>query len=325
MLTALEELPPFVLIGFAIFLGLLVGSFLNVVIYRLPLMLDREQDAAIGEVLAQKVKDKANLNFLPLSSNCPQCHHTFPIGDGLTVSEDSEPPKPFNLFYPRSACPHCNHKIRWWENIPVLSWLVLRGRCAGCHAPISFRYPIFELLTGIVFGLITWHFGASVQTPLWCFFAAMCIVIAMIDWDTTWLPDSLSLSLMWAGLIAALLQWKALPIANALWGAIAGYLILWLVATIYKLLTGNIAMANGDFKMLAALGAWFGWPFLLPILLASSIVGAITGGTLKLMQSQKGVFEGKFIPFGPFLAGAGLVILICTPARIQAWFPMLFF
>ncbi|RUS66278.1 Type 4 prepilin-like proteins leader peptide-processing enzyme [Saezia sanguinis] len=325
MIEALIALPTGAFVALVVILGLLIGSFLNVVIYRLPKMIERDQDEAIAEVIEQKITGNADLDFLPLLSTCPNCQHTFRWSQGIAVSAtETAPKKSFSLTYPPSACPHCGHKIRWWENIPVISWLFLRGRCSSCKARISFRYPLIELLTGILFGVVAWHYGATIQTILWCFFVAMNIAIAMIDWDTTWLPDSLSLTLMWAGLLAALIGWS-IPVAGAMWGAVFGYMILWIVATLFKLLTGRIAMANGDFKMLAALGAWFGWEFLLPILLASSLVGAIIGLTLKAIQSKTGLFEGKYIPYGPFLAGAGLLILICSPSRIQAWFPFLFF
>lgn len=324
-MSAFLDLPLGVIILLFAILGLLLGSFLNVVIYRLPKMMDQEQDCAIAEVLEQKIEKKELLDFAPLVSHCPQCQTSYPWQTGIAVDEKKEPQttQKFNLLVPGSACPSCHHKIRWWENIPVISWLFLLGRCSSCHTKISFRYPFIELLTGALFGFIAWQSGASIQTVLGCFFAAMIITIAMIDWDTTWLPDSLSLSLMWAGLIAALMQWSVVSIDSALWGAVAGYLILWSVATLFKVLTGKIAMANGDFKMLAALGAWFGWELLLPILLFSCITGTITAIALKGMQS-KGLREGKYIPFGPFLAAAGLLILLISPERAQDFFPFFF-
>lgn len=327
MLESLQFLPDGFVIGFVALFGLLVGSFLNVVIYRLPKIIDREQEESVAEFIAQKIEKKEPLEFIRLTSSCPQCQNHFKWSQGIEVTpaeKNSPALAPFNLLTPASACPNCGHKIRWWENIPVFSWLFLRARCSSCHNPISARYPFLELLTGILFGVVAWHFGASIQTVLWCFFVAMCISISGIDWDTTWLPDELSLSLMWAGLIAAQVGWT-IPISSAIWGAIAGYMILWTIATLYSKLVGGTAMANGDFKMLAALGAWFGFEFLLPILIVSAFTGAVVGLALKALQSNKGILEGKYIPYGPFLAGAGLIILIFTPQAIIQRFPFLFF
>lgn len=319
-------LPLWFIVSFCLLLGLLIGSFLNVVIYRLPKMIDREQDEAIAEVMAEKIEKKEKLDFLPLEAHCPQCQHSYPWQQGISVAQTKESTnnKAFNLLTPPSTCTQCGHKIRWWENIPVISWLLLRGRCASCHTSISMRYPLFEAITGILFAVVAWHSGASIQTLLGCFFVAMIVVIAMIDWDTTWLPDSLSLSLMWCGLLIALLGWTNVSIQSAMWGAIAGYLSLWSIAKLFQLLMGKIAMANGDFKMLAALGAWFGWEFLIPILIISCATGAIVGLILKGVQSSR-LRDGKYIPFGPFLAGAGLLILLISPDTLKTSLPFFFF
>lgn len=321
----LFQLPTIAIIGSVFVLGLLFGSFLNVVIYRVPKKMDLEQDEGIAEYLEQKVTKKESIDFLPLANECPQCHRRSRLSESVVLvpEESRDKPKPFNLCTPASTCPECGHKIRWWENIPVFSWLFLRGKCSSCNKPISFRYPFIELLTAILFAAVAWLFGPSIQTPLWCFFVFMSLAIAGIDWDTTWLPDSLSLSLLWAGLIAALLGWIDITIEQSIWGAVAGYLSLWTLATLFKLITGRIGMANGDFKMLAALGAWFGWQYLLPILLLSSIVGVIGYIIIKLLQTTAGLFEGKYMPFGPYLVGAGLFLLLITPTLFQKLFPFL--
>lgn len=325
-MSIFSGLSPWFITSFFLLLGLLIGSFLNVVIYRLPKMIDHEQDEAIAEVMEQKIEKKENLDFLPLTAHCPQCHHSYPWQQGIRVAQTKKEKKdkPFNLLIPPSTCTKCGHKIRWWENIPIISWLMLRGRCSSCHAPISIRYPLFEAITGLFFAIVAWQSGASTQTLLGCFFVAMAIVIAMIDWDTTWLPDNLSLSLMWSGLIAALMGWTPVTVQSSMWGAIAGYLSLWIVAKLFQLLMGKVAMANGDFKMLAALGAWFGWEFLLPILIISCTTGAIVGLALKGIQSQS-IREGKYLPFGPFLAGAGLLILLVSPDVLKTILPFFFF
>lgn len=261
--------------------GLCVGSFLNVVIHRWPLMLERAWREESAELL------------------------------GVTV----ELPAPISLSRPASRCPACGHQIRWHENIPVLSWLRLRGRCSACRAPISARYPLVEVFTGVVFAAIGWRFGETPQALLWCGAAAMLIALAGIDWDTTFLPDNLTLPLLWAGLVAAALGWT-LPLADAVWGAVAGYLSLWSVYWLFKLLTGKEGMGFGDFKLLAALGAWLGLKMILPIVLIASVIGAAVGIGMKLRASLR---EGRYVPFGPFLAGAGLTVMLAGPARVLGW------
>lgn len=262
--------------------GLCIGSFLNVVVHRLPLMLERQWRAESTELLGLEAKDEGT---------------------------------PLSLSKPRSRCPHCGHQIRWFENIPVVSWLALRARCSACKAPISVRYPLVEVLTGALLAAVGWRFGATPDVLLWCGFAATLVALAAIDWDTTLLPDSLTLPLLWAGLIAAALGWT-LPLPMALWGAIAGYLSLWSVYWLFKLTTGKEGMGRGDFKLLAAMGAWLGWPMLLPILLGASIIGAIVGIAMKLNASLR---EGRYVPFGPFLAGSGLVVMLAGPQRVLGW------
>jgi leader peptidase (prepilin peptidase) / N-methyltransferase len=221
--------------------------------------------------------------------------------------------EPFNLMRPSSRCRQCGHAIRWWENIPVLSYLALRGRCSACRTPIGLRYPTVELLTGACFAYAVARFGLSPAAAMWCAFAAALLALALIDWDTTYLPDDITLPLLWLGLIGAALGWLAVPLTDALWGAVAGYLSLWLVFHAFKLLTGKEGMGYGDFKLFAALGAWFGWQGLIPMILMASVLGAVIGIALKF---SRGLREGGYLPFGPFLAGAGLTAMVFGPAAI---------
>jgi len=260
-------------------LGLAVGSFLNVVIHRLPQMMERQwQD----EVEQSKGAELATRD-------------------------------PFNLMVPRSRCPHCGHLIRWSENIPILSYAMLRGKCSACAAPISVRYPLVELGTALLFGYCAWHWGATATALLWSVFSAAVLALALIDWDTTLLPDDITLPLLWAGLVAATLQWTAVLLPAAIWGVVAGYVSLWLVYWAFKLITGKEGMGYGDFKLFAALGAWFGWQALVPIILMASVIGAVIGLAMKF---SSGLREGGYVPFGPFLAGAGLTAMVFGPSSI---------
>ena len=265
--------------GLAGVLGLLVGSFLNVVIYRLPQMLERQWEAECA---------------------------------ALAGKTSAEAPR-FNLMRPRSRCRQCGHVIRWYENVPVLSFLMLRGKCSACGAPIGLRYPLVELATAALFFFSVSHWGATPAGAAWCGFSAAIIALALIDWDTTLLPDDITLPLLWAGLVLAALRWTELPLTQALWGAVAGYLSLWLVYHAFKLLTGKEGMGYGDFKLFAALGAWFGWQALVPIILMASVLGAVVGIAMKF---SSGLREGGYVPFGPFLAGAGLTAMIFGPGAI---------
>jgi leader peptidase (prepilin peptidase)/N-methyltransferase len=241
---------------------------------------------------------------------------------------------PLGLALPASHCPACGHRIRWFENLPVISWLALRGRCSACGVRIALRYPLLELLTGLLFGAMGCRLGAEPAVLLWCGFAAALVAASAIDWDTTLLPDGITLPLLWAGLMASLLGWT-LPLADAVWGAVAGYLALWSVYWLFKLATGSGAphapwtaahwvaraasgkdgMGHGDFKLLAALGAWLGWQALLPIVLMASLLGAVVGIGMKFADALR---EGRYVPFGPFLAGGGLVVaLVGTPAALR--------
>ena len=262
-------------------IGLCVGSFLNVVIHRLPRMMERAWKQESAELLGVAV----------------------PVEPALSLSK------------PASRCPHCGHRIRWFENLPLLSWLVLRGRCSACRAPIGARYPLVELATALLFAGLAARFGAQPAPFAWCGFVAVLLALSAIDWDTTLLPDSMTLPLLWAGLIAAAFGWTV-PLTTALWGAVAGYLSLWSVYWLFKLTTGKEGMGAGDFKLLAALGAWLGWPMLLPIVLGASLIGAAVGIGMKLSGALR---EGRYVPFGPFLAGAGLVVLYAGSERVLDW------
>ena len=265
-------------------LGLCVGSFLNVVIHRMPRMLEAQWKLDAAYTLGQDASEP-------------------PPAERLTLSR------------PASRCPSCGHQIRWHENIPLLSWLALRGKCSACGARISARYPLIELLTAALFALCGLQFGAQPTTLLWCGFVAVLVAASAIDWDTTLLPDDLTLPLLWAGLIAAAMGWT-LPLPDALWGAVAGYLSLWSVYWLFKLTTGKEGMGHGDFKLLAALGAWLGWPMILPIVLGSSVIGAVVGIGMKVTGQLR---EGVYVPYGPFLAGAGLVVALAGSQAVLGW------
>ena len=260
--------------------GLLIGSFLNVVIYRMPKIMERQWAAECAEFSGE--------------------------------SQAVEAPQ-FNLVVPRSACQKCGHQIRWYENIPILSYAFLRGKCSSCGTPISFRYPMVEFTTGLLFFFCIWRWGITPTGIAWCAFSAVILALAMIDWDTTFLPDDMTLPLLWAGLIVAALKWSPVALEDAVWGATGGYLSLWLVYWAFKLLTGKEGMGYGDFKLFAALGAWFGWQALVPIILMASVIGAIIGIAMKFASNLR---EGGYVPFGPFLAGAGLTAMVFGPQSI---------
>jgi leader peptidase (prepilin peptidase) / N-methyltransferase len=265
-------------------LGLCIGSFLNVVIHRLPLILERQWRRDSAEVLG-----------LPAD----------PATEGV----------PLSLARPRSRCPSCKTPLKWTQNIPLLSYLALRGRCAACGVAIPWRYPLIELSCGALFALVGWQLGPQPVALLWCGFVATLLALAAIDWDTTLLPDDLTLPLLWAGLVAAALGWT-LPLATAVWGAVAGYLSLWSVYWAFKLATGKEGMGHGDFKLLAALGAWLGASMIVPVVLAASVIGAVVGISMKVGDTLR---EGRYVPFGPFLAGAGIVVMLAGSKRVLDW------
>jgi len=259
---------------FAIFsgsLGLMVGSFLNVVIHRLPKMMEREWQAQCAE----------------LSGKPPE---TLP---------------PYNLSVPRSACPHCGHQISALENIPVLSYLVLRGKCKGCRAPILPRYPIVEAVSGVLSAYAAWHFGFSAAGIGALLLIWALLALTFIDFDTQLLPDAITLPLLWLGLLLNLFGIYA-ELPDAVVGAVIGYLALWSVYWLFKLVTGKEGMGYGDFKLLAALGAWLGWQMLPLVIILSSLVGAVVGIILMVVARHG---RNVPIPFGPYLAGGGLIAL----------------
>ncbi|CAH1747301.1 Leader peptidase / N-methyltransferase [Thauera humireducens] len=269
MLALLQD--PFAFTGVGALLGLFVGSFLNVVIHRLPRMMERDWHVQAAELRGEEV----------------------------------QPTERFNLATPRSRCPHCGHLIGALENIPVLSYLVLRGRCGHCGARISLRYPIVEAFTALLSGYAAWHFGFGLAAAGALLFIWTMVALAFIDIDTQLLPDDLTLPLLWLGLLFNLGDtFSDLP--SAVIGAMAGYLALWSVYWLFKLVTGKEGMGYGDFKLLAAIGAWLGWSLLPLTILLSSLVGAVVGITL-IVLARHG--RNVPIPFGPYLAAAGIIAL----------------
>jgi len=262
--------------------GLLIGSFLNVVIHRLPIMMQRESD-----------------NYVAHESGQPLPHTDR-----------------YNLIAPRSACPQCKHQIGALENIPLLSYLALRGKCVSCKTPISARYPIVEAFTGALSALLIWHFGSGWAGLATLVFAYLLIAMTFIDADTQLLPDDLTLPLLWLGLLLNLSN-LFVPLSEAVIGAVAGYLSLWLIYWAFKLLTGKEGMGYGDFKLLAALGAWLGWKMLPIIILFSSLVGAAVGIVL-IIVARRG--RDIPIPFGPYLAAAGLLALLYGRTIMETYF-----
>lgn len=273
---------PLAFAGVVLVLGLLLGSFLNVVIHRLPKMLEAEW-----------------------RRNCVDC-----LQQG-----EAEEAEAYNLLRPASHCPQCRAEVRPWQNIPLLSFVLLRGRCGGCQAKISWRYPAVELLTGLVFAFLAWRYGWSAQLPAYMALSAVLLALAFIDADTQLLPDNLTLPLLWGGLLFNLLT-GTVPLAEAVIGAMAGYLSLWLLFHGFKLATGKEGMGYGDFKLLAALGAWLGWTLLPLVILLSSLVGALVGVGLILLAKHG---RGQPLPFGPYLAVAGWVALIWGPGIVN-WY-----
>ena len=287
-------------------LGLCIGSFLNVVIHRMPHLLERQWWSDVGHQLADL---QSWQRVFGSAAPAPVAQ----AGSALTKSLGELPH--FGLSRPASRCPSCGHAIAWHENIPVLSYLRLKGRCSACGTRISPRYPLIELFTAALFAAVGWRFGTQPVALLWCAMVAVLVALAAIDWDTTVLPDALTLPLLWGGLLASALGWT-LPLTAALWGAVAGYLSLWSVYWLFKLTTGKEGMGFGDFKLLAALGAWLGWPMILPIVLGASVIGAAVGIVMKLTGALR---EGRYVPFGPFLAGAGVVVMLAGSQRVLDW------
>lgn len=277
----MADMEPALLTGLVFLLGLLVGSFLNVVIHRLPRMMEADWQGQCAELRGEAVPEGAR----------------------------------YNLAVPRSACPACGHQITALENIPLFSWLGLRGRCSACGTAISVRYPLIELLTGLLSAAVAWKWGVSPQTLGALLLVWTLIALAFIDLDTTLLPDDLTLPLIWLGLLFNLGGHFA-SLSDAVIGAVAGYLVLWAVYWGFKLLTGKDGMGYGDFKLLSAIGAWLGWQLLPVTILLSSVVGAAVGIALVVLVKHD---RRMPIPFGPYLAGGGLVALFFGADLTQAY------
>ncbi len=280
----LQSSPIFFMALFAV-IGLMVGSFLNVVIHRLPKMLERGW-----------LQQCADLNG-KTTENAPS----------------------YNLLVPRSACPHCGHKIGALENIPLISYLLLRGKCRGCGVAISARYPIVEALSGLLSAYAAWHFGFGLVALAALLFIWALLALTFIDADTQLLPDDITLPLLWLGLLFNL-SGTFVDLPSAVIGAVAGYLTLWAVYWLFKLATGKDGMGYGDFKLLAAIGAWLGWQMLLLVILLSSLVGAVVGITL-IVAARHG--RNIPIPFGPYLAGGGLIALFWGQPLTQGYLQLL--
>jgi leader peptidase (prepilin peptidase)/N-methyltransferase len=264
--------------------GLCIGSFLNVVIHRMPMMMDRSWRMDSADLLGVKIE---------------------------------EPPA-ITLSTPRSRCPSCGHQIRWYENIPLVSYIFLRGKCSACKAPISLRYPAIEVFTGLLFVICGVHFGQHPTVLLWCGLMATLVALAFIDLDTQFLPDDLTLPLMWAGIVSAALGWIPMSLSASVGGAVTGYLSLWFVFHAYRLIRGKEGMGAGDFKLLAALGAWLGWQLIPAIILLSSAVGAVVGISLIVFRKHDREVP---IPFGPYLAGGGVAALFFGDQLMRLWMP----
>ena len=294
--------------GMLAVLGLVVGSFLNVVVHRVPLMLERQW---WGDVAAQLADGESFERVF--GSRAPE--RLVLASGGLEKVIGAL--QPLGLSQPASRCPACKQRIRWYQNIPLLSWLALRGKCSACGTRISLRYPLVELGTAALFAAAAWRFGAQPATLMWCAVLAVLLALTLIDWDTTVLPDNMTLPLLWAGLLAAAFGWlPELPLLQSLYGAVAGYMSLYLVYVFFKLVTGKEGMGFGDFKLLAALGAWLGWQAILPIVLMASVLGAVVGLAMKAGGSLR---QGRFVPFGPFLAGGGVVVMLVGLPTVLGW------
>ena len=278
----LSSSPP-TLTACCIILGMLIGSFLNVVVYRLPIMMQRDWESQCCEYLEIE-------NLMPDSN------------------ESSAKFRVFNLQKPDSHCPLCNHKIKAWENIPVLSYLALGGKCSSCKTKISLRYPSVEFITGMLSGLVGVTYGATWLTLALLLLTWSLITLTLIDIDHQLLPDDITIPLIWLGLLVNTLDFEfGVSLRDAVIGAIAGYLVLWVFYWVFKFVIGKDGMGYGDFKLLAALGAWMGWQNLLPIIILSSSAGAVFGILMIIIKKRD---QSLPIPFGPYLAGAGFIMLI---------------
>lgn len=280
---------PYLFIALSFIFAATIGSFLNVVIHRFPVMMKREWQQECNQYLQEYHEEIVNK-----------------IGiDQLNKPIDAFPEK-YNLVVPGSACPKCKTSIKPWHNLPLLSWLMLKGKCAACHVPICARYPIIEFITGLLIATLAWHFGPSWQFVFASILTFVLVALTGIDLDEMLLPDQMTLPLLWLGLIINLNHTFASP-TDAIIGAAAGYLSLWSIFWLFKILTGKEGMGYGDFKLLAVFGAWLGWQMLPLVILLSSLVGAVVGIT---MIVSKRLEQGNPIPFGPYIAAAGWIALL---------------
>jgi leader peptidase (prepilin peptidase)/N-methyltransferase len=286
--------------GSVFLLGLMIGSFLNVVIYRLPIILERDWRSQAAE-------------WLPASA---------PIAAGAPIVEGAPARERLSLSTPRSACPVCKAPIKAWQNIPVVSWLLLRGRCASCATKISVRYPLVELATGLLSAWVAWHFGFGAPAACGLLVTWALIALTGIDVDHQLLPDGITLPLLWAGLVAAVMvgpiAGSPIPVSarDAIIGAASGYVSLWLVFHAFRLITGKEGMGFGDFKLFAALGAWLGWKLLPLVIVLSAATGAVLG---ILMIVLRGRDRSAPIPFGPYLAAAGWLAMMYGDGLLSSY------
>ncbi|BFL85919.1 A24 family peptidase [Shewanella baltica] len=280
---------PWLFIALSFIFAATIGSFLNVVIHRFPVMMKREWQQECNQYLQEYHED---------------------IVKKIGIEQLNKPidtfPEKYNLVVPGSACPKCKTSIKPWHNLPLLGWLMLKGKCAACHAPISARYPIIEFITGLLIATLAWHFGPSWQFVFASILTFVLVALTGIDLDEMLLPDQMTLPLLWLGLIINLNHTFASP-TDAIIGAAAGYLSLWSIFWLFKILTGKEGMGYGDFKLLAVFGAWLGWQMLPLVILLSSLVGAVVGITMIVSKRLK---QGNPIPFGPYIAAAGWIALL---------------
>jgi len=317
-------------IGTCLVLGLLVGSFLNVVIYRVPVMLDREWREQCAEIarLDAATAAEPTAHASKGGKQPPSASADGAMGTPATGPADASAPAgktPFNLIVPRSACPACNAPITALQNIPVISYVFLRGRCANCGTRISPRYPLIEILTAILSAAVAWKFGFGLTAAAGLVLTWFLVALTFIDVDHQLLPDTLTLPLLWAGLCLSLWGSEAaggpvpVDMHSSIVGAIAGYLSLWSVYHLFRLVTGKEGMGYGDFKLFAALGAWLGWKMLLPLVLIAALVGAIVGIA---MLARRGQGTGTPIAFGPFLAASGWLMLMFGQELVTGYLGM---
>lgn len=294
--------------GVVALVSLMVGSFLNVVIHRLPIMMERAWREGMEEFAASDNESSS------LPADAPELAENA-ADESVTKPE----PEPFNLAVPRSRCPACGSEIKAWQNIPVVSYLLLRGKCANCQNPISVRYPIVEFMTMVFSLIVAWQLGPTPQAALGIVVTWFFVSMTMIDIDHQLLPDSLTLPLMWIGLLAALVP-VFTDLQSAVVGAAAGYMVLWLVYQLFRIVTGKEGMGYGDFKLLAAIGALLGWQALPVVILLSSLVGAVVGIALIAVTGRD---KNIPIPFGPYLAAAGWIAMLWGESLSQWYYGLL--